>query len=174
VRRRSSYAGPETQVARVTRELQESLVREDATSEVLRVIRASPRDPKPVFETILENATRICEAKFGALFLCEDDGFRAVALHNAPPAFAQAMASICNPPPVLERLATSDKATLVIERQTDGKMRVTSGSWDGGKLIWRDQVVEVRNVDGSLQLTRKSRHHDEWDPSTTRIARARA
>jgi two-component system NtrC family sensor kinase len=98
-RRSSSSTHPQSQVARLTRELQGSLAREDATSEVLRVISSSPRDPKPVFETILENATRICEAKFGALFLCEGDGLRAVALHNAPPAFAQAMSSIFNPPP---------------------------------------------------------------------------
>jgi hypothetical protein len=62
---------------------------------------------------------------------------------------------------VLEKLATSDKATIVIERQSDGKMRVTSGSWDGEKVILPDQVLEVRNVDGRL---RKPRHHDEWDP----------
>ena len=61
----------ESQAARLTRELQESLARENATSEVLRVISSSPRDATPVFEAILENATRICEAKFGALFLCE-------------------------------------------------------------------------------------------------------
>jgi hypothetical protein len=46
---------------------------------------------------------------------------------------------------VLEKLATSDKATIVVERQIDGKMRVTSGSWDGEKVILRDQVLEVRN-----------------------------
>jgi hypothetical protein len=44
----------------------------------------------------------------------------------------------------LEKLATSDKATIVVERLTDGKMRVTSGSWDGEKVILRDQVLEVR------------------------------
>jgi hypothetical protein len=48
------------------------------------------------------------------------------------------------PQKVLEKLATSDKVTIVIERQSDGKMRVTSGSWDREKLILRDQVVEVR------------------------------
>jgi hypothetical protein len=53
-------------------------------------------------------------------------------------------------------------------------MRVMSGSWDGEKVILRDQVLEVRNVDGRLHIARKSRHHDEWDPSTTRIARAQA
>jgi hypothetical protein len=49
---------------------------------------------------------------------------------------------------VLEKLATSDKATIVVERQSDGKMRVTSGSWDGEKVILKDQVLEVRNVEG--------------------------
>jgi hypothetical protein len=44
---------------------------------------------------------------------------------------------------VLEKLATSDKATIVIERQPDGKMRVTSGSWDGEKVFLRNQVFEA-------------------------------
>jgi hypothetical protein len=65
---------------------------------------------------------------------------------------------------VLEKLTTSDKATIVIERQPDGKMRVTSGSWDGEKVILRDQVLEVRNVDGRLHVARKERRPDEWDP----------
>jgi GAF domain-containing protein len=56
---------------------------------VLRVIRCSPGDLKPVFQTILANATRICEAKFGILWLCEGGGFRSVALHNLPPAYAE-------------------------------------------------------------------------------------
>jgi signal transduction histidine kinase len=100
VRNRSvSVPSQETEVARLTRELQESFAREDATSEVLRVISSSPRDPKPVFEAILQNATRICEAKFAAFFLREGDGLRTVAIHNALPAFAQAMSSIFNPPP---------------------------------------------------------------------------
>ena len=44
---------------------------------------------KPVFQAVLANATRLCEAKFGALLLCEADGFRVVTLHNAPAAFAE-------------------------------------------------------------------------------------
>jgi hypothetical protein len=47
-----------------------------------------------------------------------------------------------SPEKVLEKLATSDKATIVVEGQTDGKMRVTSGSWDGEEVILRDQVLE--------------------------------
>jgi hypothetical protein len=58
---------------------------------------------------------------------------------------------------------TSDKATIVIERLPRGKMRVTSGSWDGVKVILRDQVPEVRNVEGRPHVARKRLHHDEWD-----------
>jgi hypothetical protein len=48
---------------------------------------------------------------------------------------------------VLEKLAVTDKTTIVVERQPDGKMRVTSGSWEGEKVFLRDQVLEVRNVE---------------------------
>jgi GAF domain-containing protein/anti-sigma regulatory factor (Ser/Thr protein kinase) len=71
------------------RELSESLERETATSQVLGIISSSPADLQPVFETILANATRLCEASYGTLWLCEGDAFRAVALHGAvPSAFA--------------------------------------------------------------------------------------
>ena len=72
-----------------TRELSESLEQQTATSEVLRVISSSPGELEPVFEAMLENAVRICDAKFGLLFLSEGDAFRAVALHDAPPAYAE-------------------------------------------------------------------------------------
>jgi hypothetical protein len=64
---------------------------------------------------------------------------------------------------VFEKLATSEKTTIVIHRQPNGGTRVTSGSWDGEKLILKDQVLEVRCVDGRLPVARKVRKPDECD-----------
>jgi GAF domain-containing protein len=72
-----------------TDDLTESLEQQTGTSEVLQVISSSPGDLKSAFSTILENATRLCTASFGILWLYEGTGFRCVALHNAPAAFAE-------------------------------------------------------------------------------------
>jgi two-component system, NtrC family, sensor kinase len=75
--------------ARLLNALRQSLEQQTATSEVLQVISSSAGELKPVFETMLESAVRICGAKFGNLLLVEGDAFRHVALHGAPQAFLE-------------------------------------------------------------------------------------
>jgi GAF domain-containing protein len=88
-RGRSSPPGRETKVARLTRELHEALEQQTATSEVLNVISSSPGELESVFQVMLENATRICEAKFGLMHRYDNGVFRTAAVLNAPPAFAE-------------------------------------------------------------------------------------
>ncbi|MFY9952565.1 GAF domain-containing protein, partial [Bradyrhizobium sp.] len=93
-----SNVGLFEQVQAKTRDLTESLQQQTATSEVLRVISSSPGELAPVFETMLENATRVCGAEFGSMNLVEDGWVRQAALYNAPPAFAAARANAVRRP----------------------------------------------------------------------------
>jgi GAF domain-containing protein len=83
----SSAASQETEVVQLVRERDEALERETATADVLRVISSSPGELELVFESMLQNAVRICGAKFGNLMLREGDAFRIGATHGAPPAY---------------------------------------------------------------------------------------
>src|SRR5262249_25236595 len=69
-----------------TRQLSESLEQQTATSEVLKVISSSPGELEPVFQAMLANAVRICEAKFGAMHRFVGEEFYSVARMNLPPA----------------------------------------------------------------------------------------
>ena len=95
-RRSSVAADQETKVAQLTRErdealeqLSEAFEQQTATSEVLKVISSSPDDLQCVFEAMLANATRLCEAKFGVLYRSEGDALRVVAMHGAPLAYVE-------------------------------------------------------------------------------------
>ncbi len=76
-----------TELRQRTSELGEALEQQTATSEVLRVISSSPGELEPVFQAMLENAVRICGAKFGNLVLHDGEGLRIGATYGAPPAY---------------------------------------------------------------------------------------
>ncbi|MBI2367811.1 MAG: GAF domain-containing protein [Deltaproteobacteria bacterium] len=80
-----SYAGLEQKVEDRTRELTEALEQQTATSEVLRVISGSPTDVQPVFETILADALRICEAHYGGIFRFDGEAFQYTASSEVSP-----------------------------------------------------------------------------------------
>ena len=85
----SSAPIQDAEVARLTRELNEASERQAATSEVLEVISGSPGDLQPVFASMLENAVRICDAKFGNIYRWDGEALHIVATHKTPPAFAE-------------------------------------------------------------------------------------
>jgi PAS domain S-box-containing protein len=74
-----------------TEDLVESLQQQTATSEVLEIISSSPSDLGPVFDKMLENATRVCGANFGQMNLYEKGYYHPVALYNTPTAYASAL-----------------------------------------------------------------------------------
>jgi GAF domain-containing protein len=88
-RRKPSAADAIERIALLTRERDEALDQQAATSEVLKAISTSPGELEPVFQAMLAHATRICSASFGMLFRTENGAVRAAAMFGVPPAFAE-------------------------------------------------------------------------------------
>jgi GAF domain-containing protein len=111
----------ETENARLKFELIEARQQQIAVSEVLQVISNSSGELESVFQALLANATRICEAKFGDLYLRDNDAFRMVATHKAPPAYVEARTrDLLRPPPdaPLGCLAITKQAVHIADIKT--------------------------------------------------------
>jgi signal transduction histidine kinase len=132
------------QVQARTRELTESLEQQTATSDVLGVISSSQGALQPVFETMLSNAVRICEAKFGNLLLYEGDVFRFVAMSGAPPAFAE----LRWPSPVI-RPSNGPLARIVVTKQVQHVADITT---EQSYLDRNPTVVELVGAAGARTL----------------------
>ena len=116
-------ADPPEQFDRLKRERDEALEQLAATSEVLRVISNSPGELEPVFQSMLEQATRVCDAKFGILLRYEGGLFHPAASLDLPPAFADFMAKqgafAPQPGQLFGRLCQSKTVIHVVDRATD-------------------------------------------------------
>ena len=105
-----------------TAELSEALEQQTATSEVLGVISSSPGELEPVFQAMLKNATRICEAKFGTLIRFEDGAARIVSKLGIPPAFAEFLLSgphLPGPLNPIRRVASTRQTVHIVDYRAD-------------------------------------------------------
>jgi GAF domain-containing protein len=112
-----------------TTDLTESLEQQTATSEVLRVISSSPGELEPVFQAMLQNATQLCDAKFGTLFEFTDGAFRALSNLNTPPALVDFNRElrVWGPHTALGRLAHTRQTVHVGDALSDRAYREDVG-----------------------------------------------
>ena len=119
----SSAAGAEGQVVRLTRELNDALEHQAATTEVLGIISSSPGELERVFQSILENAIRICEAKFGTLFRFDGKVLQPVAQIGTPQALIEALrrrkTHQTTPGGLLDRVVRTKQVFHAVDRAAD-------------------------------------------------------
>ncbi len=155
--------------ARLLDELRHSLERQTATSEVLQVISSSPGDPEPVFRTMLENATRICDAQFGVLHLSEGDVFRTVAFYNAPPEYVEAkrrdpVIRYFPPTSALTRLRETRQPVQIADirqeeaysdKHTDNASRIAFTHLSGVRTLLAIPMVDNEVLMGAIMIYRQ-------------------
>ena len=127
-----------------TRDLEESLQQQTATSEVLQIISSSPSDLAPVFDKMLENATRVCGAEFGSMYLVENDSLRQAALYNVPAALAAARANkVFRPHP---------QAPITTAIRTKQAIHVADARTTASYLERTPNAVELAELGGARTL----------------------
>ena len=144
---------------RLLNELRESLQRQTATAEVLRVISSSPGDLEPVFQAMLENAVRICDAKFGALSLREGDAFRSIVMQGLPPAFAERRQRepLIRPTPGhnLERLVRTKSVVHIPDLAADKEAARELFEFAGAKALLNVPLLKDNELIGSILFYRE-------------------
>jgi PAS domain S-box-containing protein len=146
-----------------TNDLSEALEQQTATSEVLKVISTSPGELEPVFQAMLENAVRICGARFGNLFLCEGDGFRVGATHGAPPAYVDYMRRepvfFQNPKVGLGLILKTKKlyhlADIAAAPTLGDKLREATINLAGARTLMGVPMLKGDNVIGAIVIYRQ-------------------
>ena len=150
-----------------TDDLTESLEQQTATSDVLKVISSSPAELEPVFSAVLENATRICGANFGVLFLSDGDGFRTGAMHNAPATLAEVRRRepLYRPPPntAVGRMARTKRAVHVADILADknyfvvppGYSQPRTASFGGARTVLAVPMLKDDELVGAINIYRQ-------------------
>jgi signal transduction histidine kinase len=163
-RLQESYADLENKVEQRTAELSESLEQQTATSEVLQVISSSPGELEPVFQKMLENATRVCGANFGTMVLYEGDLVRRAALYNVPPEFAalqKTQAWRPHPESGLSKIARTKQVMHVDDLRTQGPylqgdpMVVALSDLAGARTIVMVPMLKENELIGVISIYRQ-------------------
>src|SRR5262245_41454762 len=148
-----------------TRELQEALEQQTATTDVMQVISSSPGELQPVFDSILANATRVCGANFGNLFLCEGAVFRHVAMFGAPLEFAELRRRNpvvrSAPNSVLDRMTTTNQPQHILDfREEQSYLDRVPASVQlveiaGARTVLGVPLISANNVIGTIDIYRR-------------------
>ena len=144
---------------RLLNELRESLQQQTATADVLKVISSSPGELEPVFNTMLENATRICEAQLGVLMMFEDGAFHYVTSHGVTPAYAEAMRrdpvfhpSAGHP---LDRLASTKQVIHIPDVRVEQGMRGRLVELAGARTLLSVPMLKDNKLVGTIAIYRQ-------------------
>jgi GAF domain-containing protein len=153
---------------RLLNELRESLEQQTATADVLRVISSSPGDLKPVFQTMLENATRICDAKFGNIYRWDGQALHPVATYNTPPAYAEARMRLpfprSNDNTVVGRMITTKALVHVVDLTAEqtyierNPISVAAVELGGVRTILGVPMLKENELIGAFMLSRQEVH----------------
>ena len=143
-----------------TDDLSESLEQQTATSEVLQVISRSAGELQPVFDTMLENAVRICGAKFGNLLLVEGDAYRHVALYGAPQAFLEERRRnpVIRPRPGsdLDRVRTTKQIIHIADMQVGGAATTAIVELAGARTFLNVPMLKDDELIGTIGIYRQN------------------
>src|SRR5262249_4299998 len=151
---------------RLLNEQRESLERQTATSEVLKVISTSPGELEPVFRAMLESATRICDASYGAMWLREGDALRNATFHGALPAafteqWRSGMMARLDSNVLMARAAQSRKPLQVADLRDDQAYRdgqplsVTAADVAGIRTLLTVPMLKDDELVGAIAIYRK-------------------
>ena len=159
----SSVADLQERLERQAREIEDAREERAAISEVLRVISSSPGDSQPVFAAMLENAVRICGAKFGNLWLYDGEAFRIDATYGAPPAYvgnlrragpfrADARVGIGR---LAQTRQTYQVADVAAQPTHNDKLRVATIDLAGARTVLGVPMLKDGKVVGSIVIYRR-------------------
>jgi len=160
-RLQESYADLENKVEQRTAELKETLQQQTATTEVLRVISSSPGELKPVFDAMLNNVTRLCEAKFASLYLFDESGSQMVASINLPKAYDDWRRSASGQGPHMRQLLQSKEIIHTLDSAADpaygerDPARVAVVELAGARTMLTVPMLKEGNLVGAFNIFRQ-------------------